>query len=139
MYCHVIFFFLPAPLPPSLSYLLSLLFPLPSHFSPSFLPSFPPPSSISSGQDWSPAERTTPLVSGLMRIQRLMLTLLPHFWSKQSWRAMVQLALSVEDGETQDVLLLEEASLLVQQICANIVAYCRVAMTMGGIPFSMHH
>lgn len=55
----------------------------PSSLPPSFLPSFPPPSSISSGQDWSPAERTTPLVSGLMRIQRLMLTLLPHFWSKQ--------------------------------------------------------
>ena len=53
---------------------------------------------------------------------------------------MVKLAVSVEgEEETQDVLLLEEASSLVQQICANSVAYCRVAMTMGGIPFSIHH
>ena len=50
----------------------------------------------------------------------------------QSWHALVQLAGSEEERETQDTLLLEEASLLVQQISANIVAYCRVAMTMGG-------
>ena len=50
----------------------------------------------------------------------------------QSWHALVQLAGSEGERETQDTLLLEEASLLVQQIFANIVAYCRVAMTMGG-------
>ena len=36
------------------------------------------------------------------------------------------------DGATLDPLVAEEAFLLTQQICANVVAYCRVAMTVGG-------
>ncbi len=34
--------------------------------------------------------------------------------------------------EGVDPLVTEEAFLLTQQICANVMAYCRVAMTIGG-------
>ena len=37
-----------------------------------------------------------------------------------------------EEGGTSDPLLSLEAQLKVQQICANIINYCRTAMTMGG-------
>ena len=37
-----------------------------------------------------------------------------------------------EGGGTSDPLLSLEAQLKVQQICANIINYCRTAMTMGG-------
>ncbi len=36
------------------------------------------------------------------------------------------------EGGRPDPCLAEEAFLLVQQISANVMAYCRVAMTMGG-------
>ena len=36
------------------------------------------------------------------------------------------------EGDRVDPIISEEALLLVQQICANVVSYCRVAMTMGG-------
>ena len=35
-------------------------------------------------------------------------------------------------GGSGDVMVTEEASLLVQQISTNLVSYCRVAMTIGG-------
>ena len=37
-----------------------------------------------------------------------------------------------EEGGSSDPLLSLEAQLKVQQICANIINYCRTAMTMGG-------
>ena len=109
-------------------------------------------------------ESATPFGSGLMRLQRLMLTLLPRYWSKQvlyviqhadlafmpdifvqSWQKLVDLALqeAEEEGEGDaggegregnagNTALRNEAFLLVQQISANIVSYCWVAMTMGG-------
>ena len=36
------------------------------------------------------------------------------------------------EGGGDDPLISKEMLLLVQQICANIINYCRVAMTMGG-------
>lgn len=36
-------------------------------------------------------------------------------------------------GAPADVANLDEAFLLIQQITANIVSYCQVAMTMGGV------
>ena len=52
----------------------------------------------------------------------------------QSWRGIVQEVISGEEGEGDkvDPVISEEALLLVQQICANVVSYCRVAMTIGG-------
>ena len=58
--------------------------------------------------------------------------------SLQNWRALAQRAVQVEDGEggmgvaTASGPSVDEAFLLVQQITANIVSYCQVAMTMGG-------
>ena len=48
---------------------------------------------------------------------------------------MVETAVRVEEEEGEgegSTRLTNEASLLVQQISANIVDYCRVTMTMGG-------
>ncbi len=66
-----------------------------------------------------------------------MLTLLPQFWSKQSWRRLETAALEEEEerGVARGGASWEgsnQAFLLIQQISANIVSYCRVAMTMGG-------
>ena len=58
---------------------------------------------------------------------------------------LAQKAVHVEDGESgvggasgtpADTANSDEAFLLVQQITANIVSYCQVAMTMGGVSFS---
>lgn len=52
----------------------------------------------------------------------------------QSWTKLVEKAVREEgeDAEDNDKFLSTQAFLLVQQISANIVSYCRVAMTMGG-------
>lgn len=59
----------------------------------------------------------------------------------QSWQKLVDLTLQEaeaegegegREGNTGNTALRNEAFLLVQQISANIVSYCRVAMTMGG-------
>ena len=56
----------------------------------------------------------------------------------QVWPGLVSDAVRGDGGEggegggTSDPLLSLEAQLKVQQICANIINYCRTAMTMGG-------
>ena len=60
----------------------------------------------------------------------------------QNWHSLVQAVVrgverqsdggdGVESGGVE-LVRTEQASLLVQQITCNVVAYCRVAMTMGG-------
>ncbi|XP_064397234.1 nuclear pore complex protein Nup205-like isoform X2 [Halichondria panicea] len=90
------------------------------------------------GHDWS-SQMATPIGSGLVRLQRLMLTLLPQYWSKQNWKSLVNQVTQSEGGDGVrgvDLMINEDASLVVQQIATNLVSYCRVAMTIGGTEFS---
>ncbi len=41
---------------------------------------------------------------------------------------------SGDDVRGGDVMVCEEAALVVKQIATNLVSYCRVAMTIGGEP-----
>ena len=52
--------------------------------------------------------------------------------SLQHWRSAVRSVEGEGEGGAVDPLVAEEAFLLTQQICANVVAYCRVPMTVGG-------
>ncbi|CAI8023964.1 Nuclear pore complex protein Nup205 [Geodia barretti] len=90
------------------------------------------------GQDWS-TQDSTALGSGMVHIQRLMLALISHYCNSQMWSGLVAEALRGEAEGTDvnpDPLVTLETKLKVLQICANIVDYCRVAMTMGGKEFS---
>ena len=49
----------------------------------------------------------------------------------QNWRDVVG-ELERGEGVGSDPMTSREAFLLVQQVCANVMAYCRVTMTMGG-------
>ena len=56
----------------------------------------------------------------------------------QNWHMLAQKAVNVEDSENGGVsgssnANMDDAFLLIQQITANIVSYCQVAMTLGGI------
>ena len=60
----------------------------------------------------------------------------------QNWHLLAQKAVHIEDGDGSgggatgapaDFMSSDEAFLLIQQISANIVSYCQVTMTMGGM------
>ena len=66
----------------------------------------------------------------------------------QGWQKLVETTVQEEEeqeeggggggGGGKDTILANQAFLLVQQISANIVSYCRVAMTIGGGFNSIH-
>jgi nuclear pore complex protein Nup205 len=85
------------------------------------------------GQDWS-SQDSTAVGAGMMHIQRLMLGLIPHYWDRQVWSGVVSEAVRGEG--TPDPLVTMETQLRLLQICANIISYCRTAMTMGGTEYS---
>lgn len=63
-----------------------------------------------------------------MRLHQLTLSLLHHFLSPSTWRALAE---EVGKGEEKEGVVWEDAYVLAQQICANLIGYCYTTMTIG--------
>lgn len=93
------------------------------------------------GHDWT--NQMSSLAGGLMRIHRLMVSLLPYYCSHATWKQLVGM---VTAEENKDSVSSEEVFIVAQKVCCNVVDYARAAMTTGGgvcrslvhILFSLH-
>lgn len=81
------------------------------------------------GHDWT--NQTSSLAGGLMRIHRLMVSLLPFYCSHSTWKQLVGMATAEGSEEQKDSVSSEEVFIVAQKICCNVVDYARAAMTTG--------
>ncbi|KAL5475599.1 hypothetical protein EMCRGX_G025430 [Ephydatia muelleri] len=81
------------------------------------------------GHDWT--NQMSSLAGGLMRIHRLMVSLLPYYCSHATWKQLVGM---VTAEENKDSVSSEEVFIVAQKVCCNVVDYARAAMTTGGGP-----
>ena len=84
------------------------------------------------GHDWT--NQTSSLAGGLMRIHRLMVSLLPFYCSHSTWKQLVGMATAEGSEEQKDSVSSEEVFIVAQKICCNVVDYARAAMTTGRGP-----
>lgn len=82
------------------------------------------------GHDWT--NQTSSLAGGLMRIHRLMVSLIPSYCSHTTWKQLVAMVTAEGVEDQKDPALSEEVFIMAQKICCNVVDYARVAMTTGG-------
>lgn len=91
------------------------------------------------GHDWS-LDVSNPHTAGLLRLQDLVMSLLPYYCLPSHWKQVAQEVVKNEEGyesggsgrSSMGGALWEEAFSLSQRVCASLVSYCQNAMSIGG-------